>query len=92
MVTANDSQSTLDFRTFLNDHPTRLTLNNEKYALFEKQMSYYANFNTTARLANIVSLINVLALSGQIDEKQKNTKFKKKRKINNYIMILCKLF
>lgn len=73
MVTANNSQSTLDFKTFLNNLPARLTLNYEKYALFEKQMSYYTNFNTTARLANIVSLINVLALSGQIDEKYKNT-------------------
>lgn len=63
-MTGNKNQTTLDFNMWLTEHPYRLTLTKDKYNIFEKQMSYYTLPATTARLANIVSLINVLAMSG----------------------------
>ena len=71
-MTGNKNQTTLDFNMWLTEHPYRLTLTKDKYNIFEKQMSYYTLPATTARLANIVSLINVLAMSGQIDEQYKD--------------------
>lgn len=72
IVTANKGQSSLDFNSFLLSQPVRLTMTEEQFKVYEKQANCYACPGTSARLANIVEQINMLAYAGQIDEKYKD--------------------
>lgn len=71
-VTANHGESTIDFGMFLNDNPMKLTMDLKNFETYERQAECYACPNTTARLSNIVSMINILAYAGQIDERYKS--------------------
>lgn len=72
VVTANKGKSTIDFNTFILSQPVRLTMTEKQYEVYESQAACYACPNTSARLANIVETINMLAYAGQVDEKYKN--------------------
>ena len=71
-VTANQGDSTLDFNSFLLSQPVRLTMTEEDFKTYEKQVCCYNCPGTSARLANIVEAINMLAYAGQIDSRYKN--------------------
>lgn len=72
LTTANKGTSSIDFNTFITSQPVRMTMTEEQFKEYERQMDCYACPGTSARLANIVSVINMLAYTGQIDKKYKN--------------------
>lgn len=50
----------------------RLCLNEEQYSTFQKQHSYFYNDNSSFLIGNITSLIVMLALTKQIEDKYSN--------------------
>ena len=63
----NSPDSTLDPQLFAADTRSRFTMTDDEYETYERQMGCYNCEGTSARLTNIVSLINLLAHAGQID-------------------------
>lgn len=67
-----DQTSTITFNKFLGEDNIKFCVDDEGYALHETQMQYYNHDMTTARLANITSLIVSLAMAGQVEQKYLN--------------------
>lgn len=74
LITENKGKSSLDFEAFCKNQPAKFTMTVEKFETYERQMSCYNCLNTSARLANIVELINMLAFTKQIDPKYRDQK------------------
>ncbi len=72
LSTGNHGNSTINFNIFMDDYISRLTSTKEGYEQYEAQMSCYNCPGTSARLANIVSVIHSLAQAGQIESRYKD--------------------
>lgn len=68
------TNTSLDFTFFAQYKKPRMTLTVEDFQEYEKQIEYFYYDNTSTRLVNMASLINLLAKAGQIDEKYKDRK------------------
>lgn len=66
--------TSLDFNFFSENRKTRMTMKFEEFSEYEKQIEYFYYPETNTRIANIASLINLLARVGQIDVKYKDRK------------------
>lgn len=64
----------LDFRFFSSNNKSRMTMDIEGLSTYEQQIEYFYYPNTSTRIANIASLINLLARVNQVDEKYKDRK------------------
>ena len=73
-ASANNKDSSLDFTFFAKNRQTKMTMTVDEFKNYEKQIEYYYLPGTKARLANIASLINLLARVGQVDEKYQDRK------------------
>lgn len=74
LVTRNKGKNSLEFKAFLDGRTSRLTMTVDEYLEFERQMHCYNCEGTSARLANIASLINTLAYAGQVEDIYKDQK------------------
>lgn len=63
---------TINFSAWVKDDGPVYVLDEERYLEHENFMGYFNQTYTTARMANMVALIRVLALSDQIDRKYMN--------------------
>ena len=61
----------ITFNKFINEKALKLCVTDDGYAEHERKMSYFNRDNSSARLISTASLIRVLAMAGQIEEKYK---------------------
>lgn len=66
--------TTIDFHMFTADRAPQMTFPVEKLPEYDRKVGMYYTKDTSARLANIASLIQLLAINGQVDDKYKSTR------------------
>lgn len=65
-------KGTISFDKFVEEQTVRYCVTDDGYLEHERQMGMYCPEGTSARLANIASLIVALAMAGQVEEKYLN--------------------
>ena len=61
----------ITFNKFINEKALKLCVTDEGYVEHERKMSHFNKEDSSARLITIASIIRVLAMAGQIEEKYK---------------------
>ena len=69
---ANTGKKLIEVHDFIKNQKAKFCMNESGYVEYERQLSFYNESGTSARLANITALISLQALFGQIDKKYQN--------------------